>query len=245
MENLTSKEIKKSSDKGINTVIVIASSTEQHGPHLPLSTDEKIGEIIGKRLAKKINALVAPIIRPGCSDHHMDYPGTISLSKTTLNHILRDYCNSLAKNGFKNIIVISTHGGNCQPITSITSDLAKELEETNIIPLSDLEEHLDVWAKAAEDYGVKSTELKHAGAAETSIMLAEMEHLVDKDEIKKGFVGKVKTSNLFKNGLKKYTEAGVLGDPTKASKEMGEKLIEALVEYFLETITEEISRQEL
>ncbi len=246
MQDLTHEEIEELNKKGVNTVLVIISSTEQHGPHLPISTDERIGEIIGKRLAKEVNGLVAPIIRPGCSSHHKDFSGTISLSSKTLMNLVRDYFYSLLDSGFKNIVLLSTHGGNCAPVMTLASDLSEEIksskkfDDVNIIPLSDLEKHLSIWIEAAEEFGINPNDIKHAGAAETSILLAENKDLVRENKIKKGFTGDLEKSSLFTNGIKEYSKNGVLGDPEKASKEVGEKLVDAMVNYFSEKILKEI-----
>jgi len=241
MEEMTWEEIKRAIENGIDTVILIIGSIEQHGPHLPISMDTILGEILGERIAREINALLAPVIRPGCSDHHIDFPGTITLSPFTLMQVIKDYCESLARHGFKNIVLIPTHGGNFAPVNTIAPEIAKELKgKANVIAIANLEEFLQVWVEAAKEFGINLNDIGHAGAGETSILLAEKEELVKKDKIRKGYTGKLNTSALFTKGLKAFSEIGILGDPTKASKEIGERIIEKTVEYFVEKIKKEI-----
>src|ERR671939_269900 len=92
IEHMTWPEIEDAIKRGKRTAIVVAASSEQHGPHLPEATDALLGEELGARLAHRLgDALVAPVIRPGCSEHHMGFPGTISISADTLMTLLDDY----------------------------------------------------------------------------------------------------------------------------------------------------------
>jgi len=246
MEEMSWREIKEAIDSGINTVIVMIGSIEQHGPHLPISTDTLIGEVLGERIAKKVNALLAPVIRPGCSTHHMDFPGTISLTSSTLMYVIKEYCESLARYGFKNIVLIPTHGGNFAPVNTIAPEIAESLKgKANIIVLANLDEFLQIWVEATKEFGIEPRDMAHAGAAETSILLAEKENLVKKDQIQKGYTGELNTSALFTKGIKAFSEIGVIGDPTKASKEVGERIIEKTVDYFVEKIKNEIEKNSL
>jgi len=106
-------ETKQALERGVNTIVFAVGSNEQHGPHLPACTDSLIGKALAYKVAKKLGkALQAPTINMGCSEHHMAFPGTISLKLETLTGLIRDYCVSLAKHGFKNIVILPSHGGN-------------------------------------------------------------------------------------------------------------------------------------
>ncbi|OKY78358.1 MAG: Fe(2+)-dependent formamide hydrolase involved in riboflavin and F420 biosynthesis ArfB [Candidatus Methanohalarchaeum thermophilum] len=238
IEEMTSKEIKQQINTGKDTVLILLGSIEQHGPHLPTSTDSQIAEILGKKVAKRINALMAPVIRPGCSDHHRKFKGTISLTYNTLIDIIDDYIDSLVRQGFKEIVIISTHGGNCAPIKTAISSFVKKYDKTKFIVLADLNKHLKIWWNAIKEYGIKEGDLNHAGAAETSILLSEKPSLVNKKEIKKGYTDNIEEEKLFTEDISYYSENGVLGDPTKAKKEIGQKLIEETANYFVKKIKE-------
>jgi len=241
MEEMTWEEIKEAMEESVDTVLVMVGSIEQHGPHLPISTDTLIAEILGERIAREINALLAPVIRPGCSDHHMDFPGTITLTPFTLMQVIKEYCESLAKHGFKNIVLIPTHGGNFALVNTIAPEIAKDLKgKTKVIVIADLAKFLGTWAEAAKEFGVSSNDIAHAGAEETSILLAEREELVRKDRLQKGYTGELNISALFTGGVKTFSKIGIIGDPTKASKEIGEKIIDATVKYFVEKIKKEL-----
>ena len=89
MEEMTWREIQQALRDGTDTVILVAASVEQHGPHLPTGTDTMIGYALAAAVAAKMgNALVAPVIRPALSGHHMDFPGTITLRMDTFVKVL-------------------------------------------------------------------------------------------------------------------------------------------------------------
>ncbi|RZN63228.1 creatininase family protein [Methanonatronarchaeum sp. AMET6-2] len=236
IQEMTSKEIQKAIENGVETAIIMVGSTEQHGPHLPTSTDSLIGEILGEKIAEKTNALLAPTIQVGCSDHHMTFEGTITIKPDTLMNLIKDYCKSLAQHGFKNIAIICTHGGNCAPITTIAPEISRKLDGVKVIPLSSFEKHIKVWNDSTKNHGIKPGDINHGGAAETSILLAEYPELIKKQEIKKGYTGEINPSTIFTEGLQAYTETGVLGNPEKATKKLGEKIIRDSVNYFAEEI---------
>jgi creatinine amidohydrolase len=101
-------DIQKALDGGFCTVVFGVGADERHGPHLPTSTDSLIAEALAYKVAVKLGgALQAPSINVGYSEHHMAFPGTISLRPETLKSLIRDYCVSLAKHGFKNIITFT------------------------------------------------------------------------------------------------------------------------------------------
>jgi len=242
MEEMSWKEVEEAIRKGKNTVIVPVGSIEQHGPHLPEGTDTFIGEVLGERIARILgNALVAPAIRPGCSQHHMDFPGTITIKPETLMKIVKEICICLAKHGFKTIVLLPTHGGNFAPITAVLPEISSELKDVRIVALTDLKEFIDKMNEVMVKYGASIKEAgSHAGASETSIMLALNEKLVRMDLAEKGFMGKYTRTKLYSLGLKAISPNGIIGDPGKASKKAGKAIIESLAQHFASKIKEEI-----
>jgi creatinine amidohydrolase len=113
---MTSPEVCKEVARGRSTVVVPFGAVEQHGPHLPLDTDAVLGDRLGLLLAERLDALCAPTVRIGCSQHHLAFAGTISLRPETLGMIVRDVVDSLAQHGFRRIILLPTHGGNERPL---------------------------------------------------------------------------------------------------------------------------------
>jgi creatinine amidohydrolase len=247
MEDMTWKEIEEAIDAGKNTVIVVAGSIEQHGPHLPISTDTTLGYALAEACAKKLGkALVAPVIRPGLSEHHIGFPGTITLSIDTFVKTLYDYCESLVKSGFKNIVILSSHGGNSDTIITYTPRIARSfMNKAKIFAIP-----IDRYINASIDYlsqkGISRVKAGvHAGYAETSMMLHVKPETTRMDLAVKGLADeefykpeRLKISQLesFTYGLKKITPVGILGDPRGASAEVGKELLEVTAEKLVQEI---------
>ncbi|MFW5904092.1 MAG: creatininase family protein [Candidatus Saliniplasma sp.] len=244
MEEMSWLELQQSIEQGYDTVLILMGSIEQHGPHLPINTDTLIAEELGVRTAEKLgDALLAPVIRPGCSRHHMEFPGTVSISSRTFKEIVTDYCLAYEKHGFKNIVLIPYHGGNYEPVEEIETELRYKLKKSNLVLVADLEKSMQLMNNGMKEAGFDFEEpVIHAGATETSILMAIDEKLVRKERMEKGHIGNLSIANLFTKGLKYYTENGVLGDPVKANKEAGEIILESIVDWYVDVISEELSK---
>jgi len=240
IEEMTWPMVKKAIEDGYRTVVIPVGSIEQHGPHLPTGTDTYIGDLFGVRLTEKLgNALLAPTIRPGCSEHHMDFPGTITVSPTTLIQVLKDVCSSLDHHGFENILLVPTHGGNFAPVLTATQEIAPRLK-ANVIALADLNRLINSMNAAMAEFGVSAEDAgSHSGAAETSLMMAYKPNLVRRKKMKVGYRGPL-TSKYVRKGFKAVTPTGILGDATKASKEAGDRMIDLVTDMYVEAIRKEL-----
>src|SRR5919107_1108565 len=118
LDKLTWPEVKVELENGRDTVVVAFGATEQHGPHMPLATDALIGDELARAVAERLGAFVAPTVRVGCSSHHLDFPGTLSLEDETFHAIVRDIVASLARGGFRRVVLLPTHGGNFAPLAT-------------------------------------------------------------------------------------------------------------------------------
>ena len=109
------------------TVIVPIGSNEQHGPTGLLGTDWLCPEIIAHAAEKADEGLiVAPTFNIGMAQHHLGFPGTISLRPTTFIAAIGDWCRSLAGHGFEKIYFLNGHGGNVATIEAAFSELYAE-----------------------------------------------------------------------------------------------------------------------
>src|SRR4030042_7044695 len=117
IQEMTSPEVREAM-KETGIAVVHGGSMEQHGPHLPIKTDTSIGFEVSRRAAAKFHertgrrVLVAPSIPFGMSLHHMSYPGTVSLQPETLVTVMTEVCLGLARQGFRKVLITSSHGGN-------------------------------------------------------------------------------------------------------------------------------------
>jgi len=239
LDQLTWEEVKTKIQEGRNTVIVPFGSTEQHGRHLPLGTDAVLGDELGWGLANRLDAFLAPTVRFGCSDHHMAFAGTISLSDTTFGHIVTDVVYSLSQHGFRQIVLLPTHGGNFKPLADAVAQL--ELgKDVRILAFTDLMGLIETAFKSSSEFKISPSQSgAHSGEWETSLMLALRPDQVKMERASKGFVGELSeiTSKVF-NGIEHLDENGVLGDPRPATELAGKQYladaIESLCRWFFE-----------
>lgn len=242
LAELTSPDIKAAIESGYDTVVFCVGSNEQHGPCLPVATDTILGDELSLAVAKKLgNALKGPTINVGCSEHHMRFPGTITLGKETLQSVVRDYVDSLAKHGFKRIVVIPSHGGNFGPLVEIRDELQGAHPGVKVIVYTDLQGFVDIMRETSAKLGITPEESgAHAGEAEVSMMMWARGELVREERLPQatGYVGEFgeeEAKKIFEDGIHALSPIGVLGSPAKARKEHGELYLDdlatALVEY--------------
>jgi creatinine amidohydrolase len=98
--------------RGCQGIILPLGSTEQHGPTGAIGTDALTAEAVALEVGRRTGVLVAPAQAYGMAEHHLGFPGTVSLQPTTLLAVLHDVVLSLALHGFERIFVINGHGGN-------------------------------------------------------------------------------------------------------------------------------------
>ncbi|WP_327051164.1 creatininase family protein [Halomicrococcus gelatinilyticus] len=240
LEELTWPEVESALESGTRTAVVAVGSVEQHGPHLPLIMDTLDGDELARRIAERLgDALAAPTIRPGCSGHHMEFPGTITVPPETLMDLVRAYCRSLDEHGFEHLVLVPTHGGNFAPVNAVAPEIAREID-ANVVVLGDLDEHMELLNEGLREAGVEYEEpVIHAGAAETAIVMAVDEDLVRTDELAVGHEGDLSTARLLSEGFESITENGVLGDPRKATPEAGEAILETVTAAYVEQVEAE------
>jgi creatinine amidohydrolase len=208
--------------KSTRTVFIPFGSVEEHGSHLPLSTDTIQAYEVGKKAALRIPLFVAPPIHYGVCRSTSCHPGTISISPTTLKRLLKDIVRSFRIHGMENFIVLTGHAGGSHRMA--LQDAGEEL----IVEYTDIKIAVVTEYDLARKEGRSLIETEgdaHAGEIETSRIMHSHPSLV-KGEGEKEFPD-------FPIGIlvrqkRKYWPNGVWGDPSKASAKKG-KLIEELV----------------
>jgi creatinine amidohydrolase/Fe(II)-dependent formamide hydrolase-like protein len=228
MERMTWQEIEAALKEGWDTVVVMSGSIEQHGPHLPIATDTLLGYSLGKLVAQKMGkTLVAPVIRPGLSEHHMAFKGSLTLKPNTFKAVVREVVDCLVRHGFKKVVILSSHGGNFRALTELSKELAAEYPQVEILSSAEMGAEFDQTSEIGAKDGIDKAAMGvHAGEEETSLMLAYDEKQVRKDRLALGFVGDLNDKvhdEMIAQGLHTITKNGVLGDARPANKERGEK----------------------
>jgi creatinine amidohydrolase len=241
MEEMTWPDVRAALAAGYTTAVVAVGSTEQHGPHLPTMTDTRIGDAMAHRVALKLgNALLARTIPVGCSEHHLAFGATVSLKPETLKLIVRDYVDSLVRDGFERIIFLPSHGGNFGPLAEAMDDARKAHPQVAITGYTDLLGITASLHRTAAEFGISAEACgAHAGDDETSLMMFLEPDLVMRDRFSPGYLGPLGEDQIriiFDRGMPALTENGVLGDPRQASAAKGEVYLDRLASFLVEQI---------
>ena len=233
-------EVRAEIEGGRDTIVVPFGAVEQHGPHLPLGTDAIFGDELGRAVAERLGAFLAPTVRVGCSSHHMAFAGTITVSEGTFHDLVGDIVRALAAHGFKRAVLLPTHGGNFRPLGDAVTKLGA-VDGFKIVTFPDVGLLLNAILPVAARMGFTPAEGGvHAGEWETSMMLALRPELVRMERAEPGYTGDLVSGvqRFFSEGVHAVADNGVFGDPRRASAAAGEKYIEALVDLIVRMVEE-------
>jgi len=201
---------------------------------LPLEVDALHATTLALMVARRLgNCLVAPTISLGCSAHHMNFPGTISLQPATLEQVVVDCAVSLAAHGFDRICCFSAHGGNFGVLRSAEARLGARLSpDQRFIAFTDEVAFLGVWRQVVEQHTGRAHQVGgHSDIAESSVALALVPELVRPDLAQAGYLGPVDAAvsqRIRDEGIDALSQNGVIGDPTGMSLELGQACIDAM-----------------
>jgi len=223
--NNTWKEIK---DARPTTAVVTIGSTEQHGTHLPLSTDTLIAERFARAIAERLGAYLTPSIPIGQSAMWLDFPGSLTFSAETVRGIIADITESLVKTGFTTILFVSIHGANVEVYQGYPESLRERYPGVKILtigyPFWVRGHWAKMWTEALAEAGLP--EMNHADEAETSLMLALCPELVGANPTDCPL-----PEDRYPPGktMRETYPSGSMGYGSRASREKGEKLWNSLL----------------
>lgn len=221
-----------------STMLLPVGSTEQHGHHLPLGVDTYVPDAIGERVAERSPALLAPPIWYGVSPHHAFKPGTFTVSTETFQGYVRDVCASAADWGIENVLLLNGHYLAQDPELEIVVRRLRAEHDLRAfhVPL------VELFAEVASE--VRRSEVSfHASEFETSISLELFPDLVRMDRAERvdppeeslpltdyDALGENRVGwSLTAEDMAELTKTGNVGDPTVATRETGEALVDAAV----------------
>jgi creatinine amidohydrolase len=186
-------------------------STEQHGPHLPLSTDTDLAVALCEHLASvRPDVLVAPPVAYGSSGEHAGFAGTLSIGQHVTELLVLELGRSATRT-FRHVLFVSAHGGNAEPVARAVARLrARSRDVTMFQPAWDGD--------------------PHAGHQETALQLALHPELVRIDRAVRGNTEPLPAlmPRLRTGGVRAVSPSGVLGDPTAATEADGGRLLAEL-----------------
>lgn len=231
-----------------NKVVVMPlGSMEQHGLHSPLLTDTYLVTAVAERVEKHLSEQIylLPTFWLGASDHHLDLPGTVSVTNSVYTAVIKNTVRSIAKAGFSRLFFLNGHGGNVTPGTQAITELTNESDVYNNMWIA-LSSYWTVAAPAISpaDHGMMTKQLSHACEYETSMMLFLRGEIMRMDRVKSSpplldspffhseHGGRV---NVAKR-MATRTPTGAMGEPQHATPEKGESLLNAIVDEMISCI---------
>ncbi|WP_153506593.1 mycofactocin biosynthesis peptidyl-dipeptidase MftE [Cumulibacter manganitolerans] len=196
------------------TLLVPLGSLEQHGAHLPLSTDTVIAEHVARGVAARwASCAVAPAIPIGASGEHAGFAGTLSIGTDVLSRVLVEVVRD-ADRDYERVVLVNGHGGNGPAIAAAQQVCGYEGRSLEVL-------HCHFPGADA-----------HAGRTETSLMLHLAPELVRLERAEAGNTAPVGAllPAMRDGGVRAVSPNGVLGDPAGATAQEGERLLRALLD---------------
>ena len=229
LEKLTWIEAEEAFRKYDVVIIPLGAITKEHGPHLPLNNDWIMAEYLTRRVAEQVPAIILPTIQYSYYPSFIEYPGSVSLSLETSKNIVKEICVSLSRYGVNKFYVLNTG------ISTIDAlkQAQEELEQGGIIlrytNLNEIEECIELDQEGGT----------HADESETSMMLyikPEIVNLTKAVEDYNPLSGRGLSRDPDNKTAGVYSETGIFGDPTLATVEKGEIIVEALIKNIIDEI---------
>lgn len=202
--------------------ILPVGSFEQHGPHLPLDTDNRIAEAMAIETARRSVGMVLPALNVGYAWVWRGRPGTLTLRFDTYMAVIRDIAESLAGWGIKALFVLSAHGSNPQPVKHAIRELIHDKHD--IAVLNSLYAGLsEMLAECDSEQWANDI---HAEEIETALMLAIAPELVHMDRAAADYPPVPADYGKSELSMGMFMRSGVFGDPTPATAEKGRRWLE-------------------
>ncbi len=205
--------------RAATTVLAVpVGSTEQHGPHLPLSTDTTVAQVLAGRLAaERPDVIVAPALPYGASGEHAGFPGTLSIGTDALEAVLIELARSA--DCFAGVVFVSAHGGNAEALGKAVNRLNSE-------------------GRPVRAWGPRQATDAHAGHTETSVLLAVAPGSVRTARAEAGNRAPLATlmPTLRRDGVAAVSPNGVLGDPAGATAAAGDAQLQEWAADLIESL---------
>lgn len=220
--------------KHTKAIIIPIGSTEQHGPNGLIGTDAICAEVFAKAVGEAVDALVAPTIAVGMAQHHLGFPGSMTLRPSTLIAVVRDMVQSLSRHGFERFFFLNGHGGNVATVTAAFSEIYAEASlspsgSNGYSPRCTLQNWYDTQAArqlSRELYG--SQEGSHATPSEVSVTFHAYPEAIKQAVLSPA----VAPSGRFTDSAdyrRRFPDGRIGSNPGLASPEHGKRILDAAV----------------
>lgn len=214
-------------------IVIPIGSTEQHGPNGLVGTDAICAEVFGHAMGRAGDILVGPTVAVGMAQHHLAFPGSMTLRPSTLIAVLRDMVASLSRHGFERIFFVNGHGGNVATVTAAFSEIYAEASlqagSGNGTPVRcTIKNWYDMPAArrlSKELFG--SEEGTHATPSEVSVTFHAYPEAVKQAEL----TPRVAPWGSFADAAdyrRKFPDGRIGSNPALASAEHGRRIVEAV-----------------
>ena len=216
------------------TVLPVGAACKEHGHHLPMQTDLLQAEWLAAALVQRANVLVWPTVSYGYYPAFTDYPGSISLSRETFQHMVHEILSDIRRAGERSVLILNTGISTIEPLKAVADAMPKEMR----IKLANIYDG-PCYRSEAETIEEQLSG-GHADELETSMMLAIEQQYLSRDKAKAWTPAGMSARGPFSRDQNnpRFSPTGVWGDPTLASEEKGRRLLAAIVDDLLNAVKE-------
>jgi creatinine amidohydrolase len=215
-------------------IIVPVGAIEQHGLHLPVSTDSLIAEAVALRVAERRRAIVAPTIhytphsRPAAGGGDKRFPGSVGIPGRVLEQMVEHLTKDLFRQGFRRVVYLNGHFENIAPITEALTEVSEQFEDHSSMLISwpDMITHQQSVELIPGFVGLR---YEHAAVSEASCVVALRPELYRAEHAGKGGSVRDELYDVFPVPDELVPPSGMLGDASLTSAEVGEQLLELAV----------------
>ena len=235
----TSPEVAEALSRGDAVAVLAVGAEEQHGAHLPLSTDTVMADGVAMRIAEGLgNALLLPPVAYGDAWNNEGFAGTLSLSPDTLRAVLTDLGRGVKRLGVTALVIVNGHFGNREPIALAARTLTAEGLRVLHLDYPGMER---IAGQICDSTPAAPT-FYHADEVETSMMLALAPDLVRMEKAAPEYPTFPETFGMESMQLSSFNRSGVFGDPRPATAEKGEAFIAGIAAESLGIIARFLAR---
>jgi creatinine amidohydrolase len=231
IEDLTWLEAEKILKDYEVVLIALGARTKEHGPHLLLKNDFVMAEYLKDRVVAEVPVVILPTLQYGYYPAFLEYPGSVSLKTETFTNVVVDICMSMYGYGIRKFYILNTGVSTLRPLKRAEEELGKKgviLRYFNI---------LEADKKIPSGY-LKQEGGTHADEGETSMMLYIAPETVDMSKAVKDYDARPNRRGLTRDpeGSGHYSPTGIWGDPTLATREKGEIIVETTVKEIIKEV---------